>query len=72
MEYSDKIVIPGDIVSTDESFISGQGTYEEKGVIYACLAGVIHVIDKVICVKPLKISFKPDVGDVLVGRVISV
>lgn len=69
-EAAQRLVVPGDYV--DEGFIAGHGTYEEAGRIYASLAGVIHRIDKVICVRPLKQSFKPDTGDVIIGRIITV
>jgi len=66
-----RIVVPGDYV--DEGYIAGHGTFEEEGgKIYASLAGVVHRIDKVICVRPLKTSFKPDIGDVVIGRVMAV
>ncbi|CDW78954.1 exosome complex exonuclease rrp4 [Stylonychia lemnae] len=65
-----RIVVPGDYV--DEGFIAGHGTYEQEGKIYASLAGIVHRIDKVICVKPLKTSFKPDIGDVIIGRIVAV
>jgi exosome complex component RRP4 len=74
-ETLERLVIPGDFISDGtEGYITGHGTYEDKenGHIFASLAGVIHIIDKVICVKPLKTNFKPDLGDVLVGRVVSI
>lgn len=70
MEESIKMVVPGDYI--DEGFITGHGTYEQDDKIYAALAGIVHRIDKVICVKPLKTNFKPDLGDVVVGRIVSV
>jgi len=36
------------------------------------MAGVIHQIDKVICVKPLRTGYRPDIGDVVVGRIVQV
>ena len=62
--------MPGDYV--DEGYIAGHGTYEQDGKIFASLAGIVHKIDKVICVRPLKTSFKPDIGDVILGRIVSV
>ena len=65
-----RIVVPGDYI--DEGFITGHGTYENDNKIYASLAGIVHRIDRVICVKPLKSNFKPDIGDVVVGRIVNV
>ena len=49
-----RIVLPEDQIG--EGFISGHGTYENKqdGKIYASMAGVVHKIDQVICVRPLR------------------
>ena len=65
-----RIVVPGDFI--DEGFIAGHGTYELEGKIFASLAGVVHRIDRVIQVKALKTSYKPDIGDVIVGRIVAV
>ena len=74
-----KIVVPGDYIG--EGYVAGHGTYvgtaeDEEGVvkkvIYASLAGVVHHIDRVICVRPLRSHYRPDIGDVIVGRVVSV
>jgi exosome complex RNA-binding protein Rrp4 len=45
-DVSARIVVPGDYV--DEGFISGHGTYEQDGKIFASVAGVVHRIEKVI------------------------
>ena len=71
-----KIVLPGDYIG--EGYIAGHGTYEnrpkgsDKELIYASMAGVVHQIDRVICVRPLRQGYRPDVGDVVVGRVVQV
>ena len=67
-----KIVVPGDYLG--EGFVAGHGTFtdEGSGEIYASMAGVVHNIDKVICVRPVRSGYRPDIGDVVVGRVVSV
>ena len=68
-----KVVVPGDFIG--QGFVAGQGTYvpaDEPGMIYASMAGVVHFIDRVICVRPIKSHYRPDIGDVIVGRVVSV
>ena len=72
-EISDlKIVVPGDYLGT--GFVSGHGTFVQTDTqeIYASMAGVVHHIDKVICVKPVRSHYRPDIGDVVVGRIVSV
>lgn len=36
--------------------LSGHGTYEEQGFIYAAIAGVVEVVDKLVYVRPLRNS----------------
>ena len=54
--------------------MAGHGTYcnQEDLKIYATLAGVVHKIDRVICVKPVRSQYRPDIGDVVVGRIVNV
>ena len=68
-----KVVVPGDYIGS--GYVAGNGTYtaeNEPGLIYASMAGVVHLIDRVICVRPMKSHYRPDVGDVIVGRVVAV
>jgi len=76
-----KIVVPGDYIAEGAGLTAGHGTFEAKaeddeevgtGKIYASVAGVVHKIDNWIGVKPLKQGYKPDVGDVVVGRIVAV
>lgn len=57
--FKDKftMVLPGDLVTASEGFISGHGTYMEDGKIYASQAGFLHQISQVIQVKPLQAAF---------------
>lgn len=41
-------------------------------MILSCLAGEVNTINKLVTVIPQKQPYKPEVGDVIVGRVISV
>lgn len=42
--FKDKfqIVLPGDLVTDSEGFISGHGTFMDAGKIYASQAGILH------------------------------
>ena len=64
--------MPGDFIG--EGWVAGNGTYTEAGTkeIYASMAGVVHYIDKVVCVRPARTHYRPDIGDVVVGRIVSV
>ena len=50
-----KIVVPGDDISADSGYVAGDGTYKDvdSGHIFASMAGVVHLQDKVIIVKPM-------------------
>jgi len=81
------IVVPGDFIAEGSGLTAGHGTFESKDFndddeneaaplgyekIYASVAGVVHKIDNWIGVKPLKQGYKPDIGDVVVARVVQV
>jgi exosome complex component RRP4 len=65
-----RIVLPGDYIG--EGFISGHGTFENQkdNKIYSNMAGVVHQIDQVVCVRPLRQGYRPDIGDVIVGKIV--
>lgn len=66
-----KIVVPGDHLG--EGFVAGHGTFVgEDSQIYASIAGVVHMQDRVIFVKPIRTYYRPDTGDVVVGRIVAV
>ena len=66
------VVLPGEMIGSKKDYFSGHGTYEEEGFIYSSLTGLVKRIDRLICVTPVKSFYRPDVGDVVVGRVVSV
>ncbi|MEM2990208.1 MAG: exosome complex RNA-binding protein Csl4 [Halobacteria archaeon] len=69
----DKFVIPGDLIGTCEEFIAGAGTYEEKGNIFASVAGYVKINrrERVVSVLPsTNVPPVPKAGDVVVGRII--
>ena len=79
MESAQRIVVPGDLIDDGAGLTAGHGTFEAKddeeqttSNIFASVAGVVHYIDKYVCVKPLKASYRPDLGDVIVGRIVAV
>jgi exosome complex component RRP4 len=82
------IVVPGEYIAEGAGLTAGHGTFESKDVnfdeeegeekplgyakIYASVAGVVHKIDNWIGVKPLKQGYKPDIGDVVIARIVQV
>ncbi len=68
-----KFVIPGDFIGTSEEFIAGPGTYEEKGSIFASIAGYVKINrrERVVSVLPsTNAPPLPKAGDVVVGRIV--
>ena len=51
---------------------SGIGTYEVKGDIISSLLGQVETITKLVTVIPTRSPYKPEVGHVIIGRVVSV
>ena len=65
--------MPGDLLG--EGYVAGHGTFlcqDDQKSIYASIAGVVHLQDRVIFVKPIKSYYRPETGDIVVGRVVNV
>jgi exosome complex component RRP4 len=64
--------VPGDYIG--EGYVAGHGTFvqPDNQQIFASIAGVVHKQDRVIFVKPVRTHYRPDTGDVVVGRIVSV
>jgi exosome complex component CSL4 len=70
-----KIVLPGDQVSTSEELLPGEGTFEEDGIIRASRAGIYVVDEKQrrATIKPLtSIPVELKKGDTVLAEVNSV
>jgi len=66
-------VIPGEeIASLKSGFMSGWGTYTDNESIYSSVAGVVQTITKLVTVQPKNSCYKPELGDVVIGRIISI
>jgi|GEM_PF-86478 len=66
-----RLVLPGEELGTTEEFLPGQGTYEDKGKIFAAVAGVLDVDTKemAILVRPANPPVRLKVGDIVIGTV---
>lgn len=70
---SNRLVIPGEKVGEENhGFMSGWGTYSIDGCIVSSVAGIVHTIDKLITVIQKNKPFKPEIGDVILGRIVSI
>lgn len=63
-----KIVLPGDLISTNPK-LAGHGTYVEGDKVYARIIGLYEQTDNSIRVIPLKGRYNPSAGDTIIGIV---
>jgi len=70
---SNRLVVPGEIIAEESNgFMAGWGTYSSEGKIISAVAGTIQTIDKLINVCIKNNPYRPEQGDVVIGRIISV
>ena len=67
-----KIVSPGDVITEEEGYMRGHGTFIHDGKLLASVAGVVERVNKVISVRPVRSRYVGEIGDVVVGRVVEV
>jgi len=66
------LVSPGDVITRDQGYMRGHGTYMEQDVLFASVAGVVERVNKLISVTPVKTRYNGEIGDVVVGRIVEV
>ena len=81
-EYDDlnntgyEIVTPGEVITDDPQWMRGHGTYAATsgpaGGIVSSLAGTVMRTNRLLSVRPLRARYAPEVGDLVVGRVVEV
>ena len=68
------IVTPGEHITNDPQWMRGHGTYVPAGdsTIISTVAGHLHKTNKLLSVQPLRARYQPEIGDLVVGRIVSV
>ncbi|KAK4447884.1 hypothetical protein QBC34DRAFT_439550 [Podospora aff. communis PSN243] len=68
------IVTPGEVITSDPQWMRGHGTYIAPSTtnITSSLAGTITRTNKLLSVRPLRARYTPEVGDLVVGRIVEV
>ncbi|XP_022963880.1 exosome complex component RRP4 homolog isoform X2 [Cucurbita moschata] len=68
---SDASVIVADTIplNYDDGVLKGHGTLDLNGEVVATICGVVERVNKLIYVRALRARYKPEVGDIIVGRV---
>lgn len=71
----DDIVTPGEVITDNPQWMRGHGTYtagRDDKTIVSSLAGVVARTNKLLSVRPLRARYQPEVGDLVVGRIVEV
>ncbi|KAI0406526.1 hypothetical protein F4802DRAFT_102331 [Xylaria palmicola] len=70
----DAIVTPGEIITEDPQWMRGHGTYTtlEPPAIVSSVAGTLAKTNKLLSVRPLRARYTPEIGDLVVGRIVEV
>ncbi|KAF2114396.1 hypothetical protein BDV96DRAFT_576693 [Lophiotrema nucula] len=71
---SRNIVTPGETITSDPQWMRGHGTYipPDSTTIISTVAGTLHKTNKLLSVQPLRARYTPEIGDLVVGRIVSV
>ncbi|KAI1875552.1 uncharacterized protein JN550_001838 [Neoarthrinium moseri] len=68
------IVTPGEVITEDPQWMRGHGTYTipEPPQIISSVAGTLSKTNKLLSVRPLRARYTPEIGDLVVGRIVEV
>ncbi|MED6134765.1 exosome non-catalytic core subunit rrp4 [Stylosanthes scabra] len=71
---SDASVTVADSISVnhEDGVLKGHGTADIQGDLVATLCGVVERVNKLVYVRALRSRYKPEVGDIVIGRVVEV
>uniref|UniRef100_A0A2N9GWQ5 Exosome complex component N-terminal domain-containing protein n=1 Tax=Fagus sylvatica TaxID=28930 RepID=A0A2N9GWQ5_FAGSY len=56
-------------VNHEDGVLKGHGTLDLNGEVVATLCGVVERVNKLVYICALRARYKPEVGDIIVGRV---
>lgn len=59
-------------VHNEDGILKGHGTLEVDDEVIATVCGVVERVDKLVYVRSLRSRYKPETGDIIVGRVVEV
>ncbi|KAK0708386.1 hypothetical protein B0H67DRAFT_603381 [Lasiosphaeris hirsuta] len=73
-DKSYSIVTPGEVITDDPQWMRGHGTFvsPSTSAIVSSVAGTITRTNKLLSVRPLRARYTPEVGDLVVGRIVEV
>lgn len=73
VNYDASVTVADSIhVNHEDGVLKGHGTADLNGEVVATLCGVVERVNKLVYVRALRSRYKPEVGDIVIGRVIEV
>lgn len=68
------LAMPGQSVATSLKYMRGHGCYLDasQDAIVASLSGTIEKVNKLVSVRPVRTRYRPEVGDLVIGRITDV
>ncbi|KAL8783059.1 MAG: hypothetical protein Q9213_004906 [Squamulea squamosa] len=68
------VITPGEVVTDEPQWMRGHGTTASPGstAILATVAGTLLRTNKLLSIQPLRARYTPEIGDLVVGRIVSV
>lgn len=75
---STTIITPGQLVTDDPQWMRGHGTFASTSLdtdttaIRSTLAGTLQKTNKLLSIVPLRARYTPEIGDLVIGRVVEV
>lgn len=71
---ADEILTPGTVITSNPQWMRGHGTYilPSTQSITSSLAGTLTKTNKLLSVRPLRARYTPEIGDLVVGRILEV
>ncbi|CAK8544900.1 unnamed protein product [Lathyrus sativus] len=73
VNFDDTVTIADSIpVNFEEGVLKGHGTADLDGEVVSTLCGTVERVNKLVYVRSLSSRYKPEVGDIVIGRVVEV
>ncbi|KIM33967.1 hypothetical protein M408DRAFT_59755 [Serendipita vermifera MAFF 305830] len=66
------ITAPGETIVSSLEFMRGHGTFPDGDEVAATVAGTLQRVNKLISVKPIRSRYTPEIGDLVVARIVEV
>lgn len=67
-----EFVIPGDVIAEGIDYLPAGGVFREKDKIIAGQIGIVNVDNRLIKLIPLTGTYKPKIGDVVIGQIVNI